>query len=295
VKRALFLGLCALTQLTALGNCGDFEVTVDYLYWKPANFAMDLGSTVGKTVGDRIFTNRPVVDPTYNSGVRGEAWWKPTCSPVSLMGRYSWVESRHAKTFLAPPVFSTPIEVQFIYHAAEVYAHYLLYCSNCLRVASLVGGRFLYTAFNSEQSNLVEGELSQLTRGHVRLAGGGASAGIAITWNVWRCLEAFAEGHFGLIYGSNMQAGESVTFGATANTRVPFSFQTWTREVDARLGGRYSMSCGCTTFGLELGWEARAYLDFPRWSSLAPGVIPSEIVNLGKSVGGPFIGLSARF
>jgi Legionella pneumophila major outer membrane protein precursor len=279
MKRALFLALCALTQLSALGNCGDFEFTVDYLYWKPANFAIDFGEVERQSNEKFIFT-RQLIDPTYHSGVRGEAWWR--CCPLSFIGRYSWIESRQRQSFVG----YRDVGVEVIYHAAELHSSYQL----CSPLSVLLGGRILYTALNTlaiTQTNPIS-----IDRGHSRFAGGGASVGISGGWNLLSCLELFAEGHFALLYGSSMETST----GRQSNTVVfaPQSFQVWTREIDGCIGVRYDICWGCVALGLKLGWEVRAYLDFPNWQP-KEGTFPIPLQQHGKSIGGPFLGLSAGF
>jgi Legionella pneumophila major outer membrane protein precursor len=299
MRKFVLLGLFGLTQLSALGGCGDFGGSVDYLYWKPANFAGSFNLVEREGEGGKVFETEALVDPSYQSGVRGEIWWRPECSSLSLIGRYYWVEPRHSQDFVGfddGNERSQFASMEVLYHAADLLLAYQFCLCNCFQLDLLGGGHVLYTAINVKSRFRFPNENDfQREEAHNRVAGGGASLGLAAAWDIWCGLRAFAEGRYGVIYGSSLEAGVRVRTGVRDTTTVftPSSFQVWTREFDLRLGGRYDWSCGCSTIGLELGWEARVYVDFPRLDSGFE--TPSDFDRFGKAIGGPFIGLTGRF
>jgi hypothetical protein len=274
-KAALSTLILFQAQLSALLGCGEFDLTIDYLYWKPAGVAQELGH-VDSGGNGLTHRNRVVVDPTYQSGVRGELGWRPHCSPFGLVGRYSWVEPRHAQVFNGSPE-SMRVSLETIYHAGELFLTYQLCRWNCFELELLAGGGFLYFAEVSKQSSA-----TSLNEVHVRFAGGGGSLGLGGAWSLPCCLEAFAELRFGLLFGSRMDGRLEVPIFFT-----PVSNQEWTRELDLRFGGRYGWRC----FALELGWEVRSYLDL----FYSAQKIGEPQIARGKAMGGPFIGLSGKF
>jgi Legionella pneumophila major outer membrane protein precursor len=296
MRRFALLGLFGLTQLSALGGCGDFGVTVDYLYWKPANYVGKFGGgVVREGEGEKSFVSNANFDPTYQSGVRGEIWWRPNCGPLSLIGRYYWVEPGHSQEYVGESsAVSGSIEV--VYHAADLLLAYQFCLCNCFHLDFLAGGQVLYDAVNANLNIFfVGGDQRSRREAHSRLAGGGGSLGLAGAWNVWCGLHAIAEARYGVIFGSclgtRVEVEETPDPGITV--RTPTSFQVWTRELDLRLGGRYDWKCGCNCIGLELGWETRSYLDHPRFEDGFE--LPGELRSFGKSIGGPFIGLTGAF
>jgi Legionella pneumophila major outer membrane protein precursor len=283
MRTALLSSIILLgTQLSALGSCGEFDLAIDYLYWKPAGVAQELGQ-VSKEVDGWDNCTRVIVDPTYQSGVRGELGWRPHCWPMALVARYSWVEPSHSQTFNGSSE-SIRVELETIYHAGDLFLTYQFCSWNRFRLELLAGGNFLYFAEVSKKTS--SSGLSEL---HIRFAGGGGSVGVGGIWSLWCSLEAFAEARFGLLFGSRMDARVEVNSSATFLT--PISNQEWTRELGLRLGGRHTWACSCGSLGLSLGWEARSYLDL----FYSTQTIGQPQIARGKAMGGPFVGLVGKF
>jgi Legionella pneumophila major outer membrane protein precursor len=259
MRKLVLLGLFGLTQLSAFGDCGDFGASLDYLYWKPANSSVNT-STASKFESGKQLNSAILVDPTYNSGVRGEVWWRPQSSCVALIGRYYYVESRQSQPFFnvtlprgigPPPVLSTiTLSAQTPYHAADVLISYPLCLGNCLQLNLLAGGHFLYWALDVQQTVESDGESSSFAlvltpfESHSRFSGGGASLGVSTSWSIWCGLHTFVEARFGVMRGSNLRASLGEEHDDTLVVNLPSAFRTWTRELDLRLGARYDCQLG---------------------------------------------------
>jgi hypothetical protein len=301
--RLALLGLLTLSiPLSAVGLCGDFGGSIDYIYWKPADSAYNFGSIEVDGPDGSIIQTPLIVDPTYSSGVRGELWWQPECCPIAFLGRYYWVEARQAHTFLGRSGF--PIEVdgsislhaESIYHAADLLLAYPLLCLDCFEFGILAGGEFLYSAFNEQA--FATGGAPSTHLSHTRYSAGGVSVGLGSCWYLFPCLDFFAEARYGMLFGSTLSTTVAVRSTGEQTIITPFSSGEWTREVDFRFGGHYERRCGCIALGLELGWEARHYLDGPRVEMAIP--FASSFTSFGpqgsgKAFGGPFVGLRCNY
>jgi Legionella pneumophila major outer membrane protein precursor len=295
----LFIG----AQLSAFMDCGDFGGSIDYLYWKPAGMSLRR-ATVTRNLDDRSVRTSVVVDPTYDSGVRGEAWWRPECSRGALVGRFYWLSADHAQTFVGDsPTYRVRSEMD--YYAGDVLAAYALCSSNCLSLELLAGAEVLYLAnpFSSVQTETDTGDFTERLERHFRTSGGGATVGVAGSWRAWCALELFGEARCGLVFSSTRLASFR-EFPSSLSVDAPFSSQEWTREWNLRLGGRYLWCCGCAQVGVEAGWETRAYIDMA-FAAVDSGSRALEDAGVaavfaaggtrGIAVGGPFIGITGRF
>jgi Legionella pneumophila major outer membrane protein precursor len=270
--------LAITTQVASFGEAEQYGASIDYLYWKAFNVALDFRRV---TQGDRI--NKAQVDPTYDSGVRGEIWFRPNCAALGLIGRYYWVDTRQSQTFAND---QEPLQVhgglKTYYQAGDVLLSYRFCPRQCFSWEALAGAKILYLATDTRTGETRQTSIVD-SFNHQRFAGGGVAIGLAACWTPWCPLDLFAEAQYGALFGSRRSSFVSLRSPGTSIFTRPNAFGSYTREVDLRAGGRFRIQRDCVAIGLELGWEARAYRDY-----LVFG-------NSGAALAGLFAGLTASF